>query len=161
ELLPGGLSFCHDMGVNNNFSRTGHSSYELANLNGCFSYMTQEQLCNWILLASCYVARTNDMNWLSASAHLIRACADSLRNRANLRTGVMTYDSARCGPGQEITTYDSLDESLGQARANSYLAAKCWASWVGLEMLSRLSEASGGEALISSEGNLAGQISRY
>jgi hypothetical protein len=50
----------------------------------------------------------------------------------------MAYDSARCDGGQEITTYDSLDESLGQARANTYLAAKCWASWVGLEMLAEL-----------------------
>ena len=52
ELLPGGIWFCHDMGVHNNFSRPGHSSYELPHLTGCFSYMTQEQLCNWVLLAA-------------------------------------------------------------------------------------------------------------
>jgi len=138
QLLPGGISFCHDMGVNNNFSRPGHSSYELAHLSGCFSYMTQEQLCNWVLLACCYVAATGDGKWLSENAHRLDACAESLRNRADPRTGVMAYDSARCDGGQEITTYDSLDESLGQARANAYLAAKCWASWVGLEMLAAL-----------------------
>jgi hypothetical protein len=160
ELLPGGLSFCHDMGVNNNFSRSGNSSYELAHLNGCFSYMTQEQLCNWVLLASCFVAKTRNVEWLRANAHLIKACADSLRSRANPRTGVMAYDSARCVEGQEITTYDSLDESLGQARANSYLAVKCWASWIGLEMLSKLSEASGGDALLNGE-SLAESIANY
>jgi len=135
RLQGGGVSFCHDMGVNNNFSPPGHSSYELAHLNGCFSYMTQEQLCNWILTAACYVAKTADTGWLSENTHLLNACADSMRARANPRTGVMERDSARCVEGQEITTYDSLDESLGQARANTYLAAKCWATWIGLEML--------------------------
>ena len=31
------------MGAHNNFSPQGRSSYELANLTGCFSYMTVEQ----------------------------------------------------------------------------------------------------------------------
>ena len=161
ELLPGGLSFCHDMGANNNFSRTGHSGYELSHLNGCFSYMTQEQLCNWVLLAVCYVLKTNDTEWLLENAHLISACADSMRNRANPRTGVMIYDSARCAEGQEITTYDSLDESLGQARANTYLAAKCWATWIGLDVLSRLAAASGGEDIVPSHLNLAEPLAKF
>ena len=138
RLQAGGVSFAHDMGVNNNFSAAGHSSYELAHLNGCFSYMTQEQLCNWVLTAACYVAKTGDTRWLLENAHLLDACADSMRARANPRTGVMERDSARCAEGQEITTYDSLDESLGQARANTYLAAKCWATWIALELLLRL-----------------------
>jgi hypothetical protein len=144
-LTAGGLAFCHDMGVNNNFSRGGDSSYELANLHGCFSYMTQEQLCNWILLAACYVASTGDTQWLLENAHLLAACAESMRRRADARTGVMSHDSARCGDGQEITTYDSLDESLGQARANTYLAVKCWASWIGLEMLAKLRAGAGSD----------------
>ena len=37
ETAPGGISFCHDMGAHNNFSPKGRSSYELANLTGCFS----------------------------------------------------------------------------------------------------------------------------
>ena len=41
----------------------------------------------------------------------------------------------------EITTYDSLDHSLGQARNNIYLAGKCWASYLALDqMLAALSE---------------------
>jgi hypothetical protein len=166
QLLPGGISFCHDMGVNNNFSRPGHSSYELAHLSGCFSYMTQEQLCNWILLASCYVAASGDRKWLIENAHLLDACAESLRNRADPRTGVMAYDTARCAGGQEITTYDSLDESLGQARANTYLAAKCWASWIGLEMLNELrrattpSRADGVAPIESLAGKLAHHLER-
>jgi hypothetical protein len=138
ELLPGGISFCHDMGVNNNFSPPENSSYELPNLSTCFSYMTQEQLCNWVLTAACYVVKTRDIPWLQANGHLLDACAQSMRARANPRNGVMTLDSARCADGQEITTYDSLDESLGQARASTYLAAKCWATWVALDLLSHL-----------------------
>ncbi|HEX3358369.1 MAG TPA: glycoside hydrolase family 52 protein, partial [Tepidisphaeraceae bacterium] len=135
---PGGISFSHDMGAHNNFSARGTSSYELAHLKGCFSFMTQEQLCNWILLAACYVAKTGDTHWLRQNRHIIDACAASMRARANPQTGLMTHDSDRCEEGWEITTYDSLDESLGQARANTYLAVKCWASWIGLEMMADL-----------------------
>jgi hypothetical protein len=137
-----GTSFSHDMGAHNNFSPQGSSSYELPRLKGCFSFMTQEQLCNWILTASCYVAKTNDLDWLNHNWHVIDACAQSLRARANPRTGVMLHDSSRCEGGWEITTYDSLDESLGQARANAYLAMKCWASWIAVEMLDQMREQS-------------------
>ncbi len=131
QLRPGGISFCHDMGINNNFSSPGNSSYELAHLKGCFSYMTQEQLCNWVLMAASYIAATRDIDWLLANKHLLDACAQSMHARANQRTGLMAYDSSRCVEGKEITTYDSLDESLGQARANTYLGTKCWATWLG------------------------------
>ena len=154
KLLPGGISFAHDMGVNNNFSKPGNSSYELAHLTGCFSYMTQEQLCNWVLTAACYVAKTMDTSWLVEQAHVLAACAESMRARANPRTGLMTCDSARCAGGKEITTYDSLDESLGQARSNTYLAAKCWATWVALEMLARIA-AQTGDAEIETGASLA------
>jgi hypothetical protein len=138
QLLPGGISFCHDMGINNNFSSSGNSSYELPHLKGCFSYMTQEQLCNWVLMAASYVVATRDIDWLLANKHLLDACAQSMAARANPRTGLMVYDSARCADGREITTYDSLDESLGHARANTYLAGKCWATWLALDLMSRL-----------------------
>jgi hypothetical protein len=142
-----GVSFTHDMGAHNNFSPRGQSSYELAHLRGCFSYMTQEQLCNWILLAACYVAKTRDAHWVQENRHLIELCAQSMRARASAETGIMVRDSSRCAGGAEITTYDSLDTSLGQARANLYLAVKCWATWIGLEMLG-----------IAPEQSLAGNI---
>jgi len=100
--------------------------------------MTQEQICNWVLMAASYVAATRDIPWLLANKHLFDACAESMAARANPRTGLMAYDSARCADGKEITTYDSLDDSLGQARANTYLACKCWATWLALELMSRL-----------------------
>jgi len=145
ELSPGGISFCHDQGVHNQFAPLGHSSYELTNLDGCFSHMTQEQLCNWVLIAACYVAKTGDVAWLRASKPTVDACLDSMLQRDNpddtSRNGIMEFDSGRCGRGQEITTYDSLDASLGQARNNLYLAVKCWATYLGLGwMFARLGE---------------------
>lgn len=94
--------------------------------------MTQEQLCNWILIAASYVSKTGDVEWARQNAPLVTACFESMVNRDTPPpTGfpdlqaVMGFDSARCGKkGQEITTYDSLDESLGQARQNLYLAVK-------------------------------------
>ncbi|WP_428938054.1 glycoside hydrolase family 52 protein [Fontivita pretiosa] len=137
SLAPGGISFCHDMGVHNNFSPFGHSSYELPNLKGCFSYMTQEQLCNWILTAACYVARTGDRQWAQKNRPIILACLRSMQARRGKDPGDwMRYDSSRCQSGSEITTYDSLDESLGQARDNLYIAVKRWAAYAGLRLLS-------------------------
>ena len=145
NAMPGGVSFTHDVGVNNHFTPPGYSSYERPELTGCFSYMTQEQLCNWVLLAGNYFAATGDRAWLGNNRELLAACAVSMKNRADCKTGIMSYDSTRCGSGSEITTYDSLDESLGQARANTYIAVKCWATWLALEML--------GVASVSEDGN--------
>lgn len=136
EQRPGGLSFCHDMGAHNNFSPEGRSSYELANLTGCFSYMTQEQLCNWILTAACYVAKTHDLEWLKRNRGVIESCLTSMVNRGG-EAGFAQYDSTRCLGGQEITTYDSLDHSLAQTRNNVYIAVKCWSSYHALALLFR------------------------
>lgn len=136
ELPPGGLSFTHDMGVRNRFSPPGHSAYEAPDKSGCFSYMTQEQLCNWVLCAATYVEGTGDDAWLRRHEPTLRACLESLRRRDHpdpaQRDGIMGRDSARCETGQEITTYDSLDTSLGQARNNLYVAVKCWAAYLGV-----------------------------
>ena len=131
---PGGISFTHDMGVHNNFSPPGTSSYELKNLTGCFSYMTAEQLCNWSLLAATYVLKTGDLHWARLNQHVLAACVNSLVNRGG-ETGYVHYDSSRCEKGAEITTYDSLDNSLAQTRNNVYMAVKCWASYLGLAMV--------------------------
>ena len=136
DTKPGGLSFCHDMGAHNNFSPKGRSSYELANLTGCFSYMTQEQLCNWILVAACYVAKTRDVEWLKRNKSVVDACLTSMINRGG-DVGFAQYDSTRTAGGQEITTYDSLDHSLAQTRNNVYIAVKSWASYRALALLFR------------------------
>jgi hypothetical protein len=133
---PGGIGFAHDMGIGNCLSRPGHSSYEKFGLSGCFSHMTHEQVVNWVCCATTYVLKTGDSAWSKSNATTFRACLRSLVNRDHpdprKRDGVMSCDSSRCLGGSEITTYDSLDASLGQARNNLYLAVKTWAAYVGL-----------------------------
>ncbi|MBC7804857.1 MAG: hypothetical protein H7145_01785, partial [Akkermansiaceae bacterium] len=131
----GGISFTHDMGVANQFSPPGFSSYERPNLDGCFSYMTSEQLLNWCLSAALYVITVGDQYWLGLRRDILIACLHSLLHRDGpdgIRNGIIALDSSRCENGQEITTYDSLDASLGQARANGYVAVKTWAAYLAL-----------------------------
>lgn len=136
---PGGISFTHDMGVANIVSEPGYSSYEMSGLDGCFSYMTHEQLVNWSLCAAVYVEQTGDRQWLKKNLHILVECFESMLNRDNAdpgkRDGIMSMESIRTMGGAEITTYDSLDTSLGQARNNIYLAGKCWALYVAFGKL--------------------------
>ncbi|MFA6960414.1 MAG: glycoside hydrolase family 52 protein [Opitutaceae bacterium] len=137
-VARGGVSFTHDMGVMNHFTPPGRSSYECDHLHGCFSHMTLEQLINWICCAATYADKTGDLGWLRQHQKLLLACADSLRRRDDpvpaKRTGLPKWDSQRCAAdGSEITTYDSLDVSLGQARNNLYISVKAFASWTLLE----------------------------
>jgi hypothetical protein len=138
---PGGVSFTHDQGVCNTFSPHGYSSYEVTDQEGCFSYMTQEQLVNWLVCAALYVGETDDRAWLLRRRALLADCLTSMLNRDHpnpaLRDGIMGLDSSRCGREGEITTYDSLDPSLGQARRNLYLAVKGWAAYLSLAWLFR------------------------
>jgi xylan 1,4-beta-xylosidase len=137
--LPGGISFSHDMGVCGQFSPPGTSSYEIAGVIGCFSFMTAEQLINWILIAATYVQVTGDQAWLERQLPVLRRCLSSLQNRDDpepaRRNGLVSLDSSRCAGTFEITTYDSLDSSLGQARNSLYLASKTWAAWHALHLL--------------------------
>lgn len=138
RTAPGGLSFTHDMGVFNNFTPAGRSSYECENLDGVFSQMTMEQLLNWVLTAVTYAAGADDLAWLKRRRTTLLACAESMRRRdhpdAKQRDGILKHDSSRCGAhGAEITTYDSLDVSLGQARNNLYLSVKALGAWILLE----------------------------
>ncbi len=139
ELYEGGISFTHDMGVGNSLSRPGYSAYERFGLTSCFSHMTHEQLVNWVCCASVYVEQTNDVQWLKKQSQVFIDCLKSMINRdhpqAKNRNGIMSLDSSRVMGGSEITTYDSLDESLGQARGNVYLATKSWAAYVALEKI--------------------------
>ena len=131
---PGGIAFTHDMGVANTFSRPGYSGYELSGLTGCFSYMSAEELMNWVLCAGLYVRHTGDFDWADRQRQTLLACLTSLQHRDNpeaeMRNGVVGLDGDRCAGGAEITTYDSLDASLGQARNNLYLAVKGWATYL-------------------------------
>lgn len=137
-----GLTFTHDQGTHHVFSPEGYSSYERPGLTGCFSYMSQEQLCNWILTAALYLSGTEDTAWAGKRLGVFSECLSSMLARDSQTggyDGIMKIDSARCEGGREITTYDSLDQSLGQAGNNLYMAVKCWAAYVALEtVFSRL-----------------------
>ena len=65
----------------------------------------------------------------------IQDCFESMLNRdhpdAEQRNGLMGLDSSRTQGGAEITTYDSLDVSLGQSRNNITI----WRVNVGRSML--------------------------
>ena len=139
ETFPGGLSFSHDMGVMNCFSRPGTSSYEIRGLKGCFSYMTHEELINWSCCAAAYAHVSQDQEWLDRTLPVFEDCLESICNRDHprpeLRDGVMKLDSCKTAGGSEITTYDSLDVSLGQSRGNTYLAVKTWATYLAFETI--------------------------
>ncbi|MGW5329699.1 glycoside hydrolase family 52 protein [Streptomyces sp. NPDC004014] len=127
-----GISFTHDMGVANVWSPQGHSSYERPGLDDCFSYMTGEQLLNWVLAAAVYIG-TGDDAWCARMAPALRDCLDSMLARDPGAAGVQTEDSDLVAGGAEITTYDSLDTSLGRARYSTYMAVKSWAAYRWLE----------------------------
>lgn len=143
RLLPGGVSFTHDMGVANTWSADGRSSYECDGLDRiCFSHMSCEQLTNWVLCAGLYWSRSKDAGFLARHAGLLVECRDSLLNRDHpdpqRRRGFMQCEDERtrgANGGGEITTYDSLDHSLGQSRGNGYLAGKIWAAHVILDTM--------------------------
>lgn len=136
-LYPGGISFTHDMGIGNTISLPGYSTYERSGMKGCGSYMTCEELYNWILCAFLYLHKTGDNDWVERNSETLKACFESMLNRDNpdpeKRNGIMGLDSSRCQGGIEITTYDSLDPSLGQARNNTYMAVKGWSAYLAFE----------------------------
>ncbi len=156
EKFPGGISFTHDMGVANVFSAPGRSAYELCGRSGCYSYMAQEQLVNWILCAGVYWEGSRDDGWLSSRRETIEACLASMLNRdgagVDARDGVMDLDSCETGGGAEITTYDNVDTALGRARRSSYLAVKCWAAYLAL---SKMFDALGSAGLADTAANQA------
>ncbi len=137
---PGGISVTHDMGSWPTFAAAGTSNYEKPGMAAVSSFMTAEELTNWTLSALAYIAQTADQQWTKAHLQTLEDCLTSLVNRDDYRPakrdGVMSMETDREGPnGREITTYDALDPSLGQARHSAYLTGKQWAAYVCLAKL--------------------------
>jgi len=130
-----GIAFCHDQGVDDCFTPPATSSYEMPGLTDCFSYMSYEETLNWTLTACLYAGIAGGAPWAKARRETLAACLASIRARDANEDGIMDRDSDRCAGGSEITTYDSLDISLGQARNNLYLAVKAWSALVCLKAL--------------------------
>lgn len=127
-----GLVFSHDQGVADCFTPKGTSSYELPRLTDCFSFMSYEETLNWVITSCLYAENADDGTWLAANKDIIAEALQSLLARDGNGDGIMDRDSDRCQGGAEITTYDSLDASLGQARNNLYIAVKAWAAFVSI-----------------------------
>jgi hypothetical protein len=130
-----GLAFVHDQGVDNCFAPRGRSVYEIPGLTDCFSFMSYEETLNWTISACLYSNLTESWSWARNKRKRLSACLSSLIARDANGDGIMDRDTDRCEGGAEITTYDSLDISLGQARNNLYLAVKAWSAFVCLEAL--------------------------
>lgn len=136
KTFPGGISFTHDQGIANHISRSAYSTYELFGLSGCFSHMTHEQLVNWAVCATTYLHGSGNDAFYQEHRQVFADVLQSMMNRDHPepaeRNGIMGLDSSRTNGGAEITTYDSLDASLGQARNNLYMGVKTWAAYVTL-----------------------------
>lgn len=137
KVYLGGVSFTHDCGVGNMFAAFGTSAYEFEHV-GTFSYMTMEELLNWTLCACLYVVKTGDISWSSSIREKLRECLQSIVNRDRNDDGVMDCDCIRCVGAREITTYDSIDSSLSQARNNLYMAVKTFGTYLSLAEAFRL-----------------------
>jgi len=164
--FPGGISFAHDMGVANAFSAPGRSVYELSGRRGCYSYMSQEQLVNWILCAGVYWEGSRDDAWLRGRRLTVCQCLMSMLNRdgadKSRRDGVMDLDSCKTGGGAEITTYDNVDTALGRARRSAYLAVKCWAAYLALfKMFGALGESEAAEMAAEQADRCADTVMRH
>ena len=140
QEFPGGLSFTHDMGNYFTYSPAGYSGYERETTpqDGCYLYMTTEELLNGIYVLTGYALIGGDTAWAQHRADTASALLDSLEHRdaptAQERDGVLKAQSTRCGPqGSESTTYDALDHSLMDARGSVYVHVKTIAALAMLE----------------------------
>ncbi len=139
QLHPGGLAFNHDMGACCVFAPPACSAYELAGTSGCFSYMSTEEMLNWVLCAGLYIESSKDMAWAHKALPTLEGCFASMLARDHYdplqRRGILRGDSSRCEDGREITTYDCLDPSLGQASGNTYISGKAFSALLILQHL--------------------------
>jgi hypothetical protein len=138
-----GLAFTHDMGSFPSFAAPGTSAYERR------TRMTAEELTDWTLAALAYVTQSGDEAWAAAREETLARCLRSLIARAP--------DGVPSSGEEEITTYDSLDDSLRRARGSSYLSGKQWAAAAALATFfarrgrTRLGAAAGRHARLTSD----------
>ena len=163
----GGISFTHDQGQWPKFSPDGSSAYEETGTAGTFSFMTGEQLTNWILIAGVYATQTGDATWVTQNAALFPQVLASLMNRDDpdpaSRDGVESYNSTKTGTvllkgtglPYEITTYDSVGAGLEEAVGNTYLGGKSFSAYL---ILQGLLELTGQADLAAQAGAQAGRF---
>ena len=132
---PGGLTFNHDMGIAFEYK----TPQQIASPN---PIMSQEELQNWILCAGLYWKTTGDDAWLKGKRSVVEQCLRSMQLRDDVdpakRDGVTTYTTFQSGgKGREITTYDSVDQSLNSPIDSIYIATRSFGCYLLLEALFR------------------------
>lgn len=137
QVYDGGLTFHHDMG-------SGFSYKTPEQVTLPYPLMSQEELQNWILSAGLYWHKTGDHAWLEGKRKVLGECLASMLVRDDIepakRDGVTSFASTATAPpkaakGGEITTYDSLDNSLKLPVNSGYIATKNFASYLALEVM--------------------------
>lgn len=130
---PGGISFSHDQGNYTAYSPAGRGGYEQPDRTGVYSFMTTEQLLNGAYCASACALRGGDDSWAAKRLPVAREILASMEAREERDDGLLSAQSDRVGKGNEITTYDALDESLKDSRGSLYIAVKTLAASLLLE----------------------------
>lgn len=135
----GEICFYHDQGIHNMFTSGTSSAYELSGgINGGFSYMTCEEILNWLLTASIYGIKGNNRAWLQKNFDVFCRLFNSIIVRDENDDGVMDKQSSKCETGAEITTYDGLGTGREPPQNNLYIAVKTWAGYICLENIFRI-----------------------
>ena len=133
---PGGLAFSHDMGIAFEFKTAEQIAHPVP-------IMSQEELQNWILCAGLYWKKTGDDAWLKGKREVLEQCLQSMQRRDDVdpakRDGLTTYTTYTPpgSKGREITTYDSVDQSLNSPVDSIYIATRSFGCYLLLEALFR------------------------
>jgi xylan 1,4-beta-xylosidase len=124
QVSTHGYSFHHDMGL---WPNSGTGPAYGAN-------MGDEELQAWILSAGLYWSHTGDHAWLTNNLAVLQTCLNSMLLRDNTnaaaRDGITKNVNAN-----EITTWDSLDNSLLRPAFSGRLAVRNWACYLALNAM--------------------------
>ena len=124
QVSSAGFSFDHDMGYWPN-SSTG-SAYG--------ANMGQEELQAWILSAGVYWSRSGDHAWLTNNLAVLQNCLNSMLLRDSTNPALRDGVTKNVNSG-EITTFDSLDNSLLRPAFSGRLAVRSWGCYVALNAM--------------------------
>ena len=124
EVSPHGFSFYHDMGAwPNSSTRPAYGSP-----------MGQEELQSWILSAGVYWSRARDDEWLSNNLPVLQNRLNSMLLRDNTNSAARDGITKNVNLG-EITTWDSLDNSLRKPAFSGRLTVRNWACYLALNAM--------------------------
>jgi regulation of enolase protein 1 (concanavalin A-like superfamily) len=136
QVSATGFSFHHDMGQG---LTTAAPDKDPTSYESSFSYMSQEQLQNYILCAGLYWKRSGDNAWLTSHAPLLANCFQSMLLRddvnAGSRDGITSFINMRDSTHKEITTYDSLDASLRQPDQSGRTTVRSWSAYLAFQAM--------------------------